>query len=169
MSSEFQARSNNEAIIRRYPVVAYFVLTFTISWTSALAVAAPHLIRQRPLPRMTGFLMFPAMLLGPSVAGILLTRLVDGKSGLRELFSRMSPARAPASWYAALLIPPFLVPAVLLFLERFVSPVRSVWALSINLWTVFQDGALGSASCWKIRGPKMDSAIAADSHSRRAA
>src|SRR5271165_7666643 len=104
MSSEFQARSCSEAIIRRYPVVAYFVLTFTISWTSALAVAAPHLIRQRPLPRMTGFLMFPAMLLGPSVAGILLTRLVDGKSGLRDLFSRMFRWRFPIRWYATLLI-----------------------------------------------------------------
>lgn len=84
MPPEFAVPSNQEAIIRRYPVATYFALTFLISWMGALAVAAPYLVRQQPLPQMTGILMFPVMLLGPSFAGIVLTRIVDGKSGLRE-------------------------------------------------------------------------------------
>ena len=110
-------------IIRRYPVVTYFVFTFTISWTGALAVAAPHLIHHQPLSKITGILMFTAMLLGPSLAGIVLKKIVDGKSGIRNLFFQLFLARVPAGWYTALLIPPVLVLAVLLFLERFVSPV----------------------------------------------
>ncbi|HKV80189.1 MAG TPA: CPBP family intramembrane glutamic endopeptidase [Candidatus Sulfotelmatobacter sp.] len=117
-----RSASNHEAIIKRRPVVTYFALTFTISWIGALVVAAPQLIRHQPLSKMTGILMFPVMLLGPSFAGIVLTRFVDGKSGLRSLFSRMSLA-VPAVWYAALLIPPVLILTVLLFLERFVSPI----------------------------------------------
>jgi uncharacterized protein len=123
MPPEFAVPSNREAIIRRYPVVTYFALTFLISWTGALAVATPHLIRHQPLPQMTGILMFPVMLLGPSLAGIVLTRIVDGKSGLRVLFSQMFRAWVPPRWYMALLLPPALVLTVLLFLERFVSPV----------------------------------------------
>jgi uncharacterized protein len=123
MSPKFRIPSNQETIIRRYPVVTYFALTFLISWTGALAVAAPHLIRHQPLPQMTGILMFPVMLLGPSLAGIVLTRIVDGKSGLRVLFSQMFRAWVAPRWYAALLLPPALVLTVLLFLERFVSPV----------------------------------------------
>ena len=86
MAAEFAVPANHEAMIRRYPAVAYFTLTFLISWTSALAVAAPHLIRDEPPPKMTGILMFPVMLLGPIFAGIGLTRIVDGKRGLRVLF-----------------------------------------------------------------------------------
>lgn len=123
MRPERVVPGKRDAIIKRYPVATYFALTFLISWAGALAVAAPHLIRHQPLPNMTGILMFPAMLLGPSLSGIVLTRMAGGKSGLRTLFSQMVRARIALRWYAALLVPPILVLAVLFVLEAFVSPV----------------------------------------------
>jgi membrane protease YdiL (CAAX protease family) len=122
MPSEFPIRGTHEAMVRRYPVAAYFALTFLISWTGAFAVAVPHLIRHQPLPKITGILMFPVMLLGPSLAGVLLTRIVDGNRGLRVLFSRIFRTAVPLRWYTALLIPPILVLTVLVFLHRFVGP-----------------------------------------------
>ena len=123
MSTQVPATSGNENFFARHPVSAYFALSFAVSWLAAFAVAAPHLLRGEAIPKFAGLMMFPAMLLGPSVVGILLTRFVDGTSGLRDLFSRMRLFRIPPHWYATLLIPPVLVLTVLLCMKAFVSPV----------------------------------------------
>ncbi len=87
----------------------------------ALLVAAPQLVHHARLSKMTGILMFPAMLLGPSLTGVILTRIVDGRSGLRDLSHRIFRRSISPKWYAALLIPPTLIVSLLLFLERFVA------------------------------------------------
>jgi membrane protease YdiL (CAAX protease family) len=105
-----------------YPVFTYFALTFAISWSGAFLVVAPGLLRHEPVPKIDGILMFPVMLLGPSFSGIFLTRIVDGKSGLHDLFSRMRRVRFPVQWFMPLLIPPILILSVLFGLKTLVSP-----------------------------------------------
>lgn len=109
--------------IQHHPVSSYFLLTFAVSWTGALLVAAPQLARHAPVTKLTGILMFPVMLLGPSLVGITLTRIVDGSSGLRKLSFRIVRKQVPPPWYATLLIPPTLILALLLCLEKFVCHV----------------------------------------------
>jgi membrane protease YdiL (CAAX protease family) len=65
--------------------------------------------------------MFPAMLLGPSVTGILMTYAVGGRIALRTLKERLGRWRL-GPWYGTLLIPPVLVYGVLACLEHVVSP-----------------------------------------------
>src|SRR5216683_3095552 len=96
-----------KTFVRRHSVSAYFLLTFAISWTGALAVAAPALLRGLEVSKLSGILMFPAMLLGPSVSGIVMTRIVSGKEGTKDLFAGMRRVRVPARWFGIL----FGVPA----------------------------------------------------------
>ncbi len=143
--------------VRRHPVAAYFAMTFAISWTGAFLVAAPYLFRHESLPKLAGILMFPAMLFGPSLSGIVLTRVVDGPRGLRDLFSRMFSARVPARWYLLLLLPPALVLTVLLLLEAFVSPAYSPNLFLIGILFGIPAGLLEEIGWTGYAFPKMRS------------
>jgi len=112
------------ALVTRHPVTIYFVVTFAISWTGALSIAARAFMRGESLPKMTGLMMFPIMLLGPCLAGIALTGILRGANGLKELLTQMRQIRL-AWWYAGLLIPPTLILTVLLVLKTCVSPAYS--------------------------------------------
>lgn len=109
-------------LIRRHPTVSYFALAYTISWLGGLAVTAPYWMRGEAVPKLSGLMMFPAMLLGPSVAGVALILATQGRAGLRNLLSRMRRT-GPRRWLAALTIPPGLVIVVLSGLRIFVSTV----------------------------------------------
>jgi membrane protease YdiL (CAAX protease family) len=109
-----------KAFVKSHPLLSYFALVFAISWGTILIVAGgPSGISANSQPsEMQLPFVYLAMLLGPSVAGILLTGLVYGKAGFRDLLTRMTRWRVGARWYAvALLTLPLLVTAVLLALS----------------------------------------------------
>ena len=108
--------------LQRHPVASYFALTYAMSWAGALLIAAPNLLRGQAVSQMRGLPMFPAMLVGPSAAGVALIRIVNGKDGLKDLFSRMRRVRVGV-WYATLLIPPASILVTLFCLRTFYSPV----------------------------------------------
>lgn len=123
MSQRTNTFEPRTAVVVRRPVSSYFALVFAISWMGALAVVAPKLVRGQPVPKFAGLMMFPVMLLGPSVGGIVLTRMMEGPAGLRDLFARMLRLRVPIKWYGGILIPPVMILCILYGLATFVSPV----------------------------------------------
>jgi membrane protease YdiL (CAAX protease family) len=108
------------ALLTRHPASAYFALTFLVSWGGALLVigGSGGMLGTTPAsdPRFARAVV--AMLAGPSVAGLLLTTLVHGRAGLRELWSRLLAWRTDVRWYAvALLTAPVLMAATLFVLS----------------------------------------------------
>jgi membrane protease YdiL (CAAX protease family) len=102
------------SFIRKHPLLCYFTLTFAISWGGLLIAIGPDGFGGTPemfqarLP-----LAVVAMILGPSLAGLLLTALVFGRAGLRDYRARLVRWRVGLRWYAAaLLLGPFLLLAV---------------------------------------------------------
>lgn len=114
---------NVSNLIKRHQLLIFFVFAYAIAWSVILVVAGSKGFRADRLQLTDIMLMFVAMLLGPSLAGIILTVVTEGKNGLRSLFSRMSHWKVSLRWYAVVLLFPVLIMAVLMILTAFVSPV----------------------------------------------
>ena len=110
---------NSPGVIKQHPVLTYYVLTFAISWGALLVAVSSGGLPRSPeqLAKMIP-VMIVAMLGGPVVASILLTAVVGGRAGYRDLLSRLIRCRVGIRWYAAaLLTAPLLLMAVPLALS----------------------------------------------------
>jgi membrane protease YdiL (CAAX protease family) len=113
--------SSFRGFVRKHAVLTYFTLTFLFTWgCMALAVYPGGFPITEEQFETAGALVYVAMLVGPSFAGIVLTGFIDGRAGMRELWSRLIRWKVGLRWYAsALLTAPFLVTLTLLILSRF--------------------------------------------------
>jgi len=90
--------------LKRHPVVTYFVLAYALSWACWIPLAIARTWASFP------FIVFAVLGSAvPSLLGILLTALLSGKTGLKELFGRLGRMRVPLIWYAVVLL---LIPAL---------------------------------------------------------
>jgi len=114
-----------EGFIQRHQLLSFYVLAFAISWVGILLViggpanfpGTSEVISLRFLSVML------AWLAGPSVASLLMTGLVSGRAGYRDLFARVLRWRVAVRWYAvALLTAPLVYVGLCLALSAFVSP-----------------------------------------------
>ena len=113
-----------KALIKRHPLLSYFALTFAITWVGFVLAVGPGGIpatKEQFTTIPLGAIL--AALVGPSVSGILLTGLVYGREGFRNLFTRMRRWRVGARWYAVALLTAPLVSTVVLIPLSLISPV----------------------------------------------
>lgn len=113
----------SKCFIKTHPVLTYFALTFAISWggltvlvgglggISAEQITAPF------------FVLYLATVAGPCTAGALLTGLIYGRTGLRELLSRLFNWRVGARWYAVALLAAPMSLSITLFALSLTSSV----------------------------------------------
>jgi membrane protease YdiL (CAAX protease family) len=114
-----------KSLIKRYPIRAYFILVFLISYGSFLLLVGPQLLRGgSPQASTAESLLFPILVLGVALVGLALTWTIDGKAGLKELLSHQTRWRVGITWYGvALLTIPILILIVLFAFRSLVSPV----------------------------------------------
>ncbi|MEZ4712950.1 MAG: type II CAAX endopeptidase family protein [Caldilineaceae bacterium] len=107
--------------IARHSLPLYFILTFGLTWGSILAVTGPGGLPIAPeVAEQLGPLIYLGMLIGPSVAGLLLLGFVDGRNGYHVLLTRLLRWRVGVRWYAvALLTAPLTITTATLILVSF--------------------------------------------------
>ena len=87
--------------IRRAPLASFGEFAYAISWAWAFSLVAAGVVVKKGVGWPTHF---PA-LLGPGLAAIVVTALVCGRIGVRDLLARMVRWRMPVRWWAAALSP----------------------------------------------------------------
>ena len=113
-----------ETLIRKRPLLAYYVLTFALSWGGFLLVVGPGSLVNTNWQAEGKFLAAVlVMLAGPSIAGLLLTGLVEGRAGYRELSERLFKWRVGVRWYLLAILPAPIVAASILFTLSLPSPL----------------------------------------------
>jgi uncharacterized protein len=84
------------SLIRRYPLIAFFVLAYALSWWPSILYALDLL----PQP-IVGF--------GPFLAALVVLAITSGKTGIVGLLRRMVRWRVAPVWYAVALLLPIAI------------------------------------------------------------
>ena len=119
---------NIKTFVERHPLVSYFVIAYGITWGSILVFLATGGFQFTSLQVQDASILFViiflAMLVGPSTSSLFLTAILDGRSGLQDLWLRIRHWQVGLPWYAiALLTVPVLTLVIFSVLSAFVSPV----------------------------------------------
>lgn len=113
-------------LIRRHPLLSYYALTFALSWGGFVLLIGPGSLVNTDWQAEGKFLsLVMVMLAGPSIAGLLLTGLIDGRAGYHDLFLRLCKWRVGIRWYAFAILPAPIVSAGVLFTLSMASPLLS--------------------------------------------
>lgn len=90
-------------LIRQYPSTVFFITAFAFAW----AFWVPTILLQ--ISAMPGAILIIIGSFAPSIAGIALTALLDGRTGLKMLFRRAVQWKVPVIWYGVALFAPALI------------------------------------------------------------
>ena len=82
-------------------LVVFFVLTYGLSWSWAIPLAAAHLVVRRGEIWPTHY----PLLLAPAIAAVVVTAWTMGRPGVRDLLARMARWRVPVRWWLAAVSP----------------------------------------------------------------
>jgi membrane protease YdiL (CAAX protease family) len=104
---------------KRYPVLAFFILTLIIGWSPLLTSRG-------------GFMAF-----GMSIAGLILTLMLDGWKGVLETLKRAVQWRAHIFWYGTALFLPGLVYLASLGIQILLGGDHPDWVFSHSPWWGF--------------------------------
>lgn len=108
--------------VNRHAVLIYFLLAFVMSWGGILAIVGPGNVPGTSEDTTKLFpMVYLAMLLGPSIGGLLLTGLVGGRKGFRSFFASLVRARVNIRWYLLSFVAVPLAIFLLLLLLSLVS------------------------------------------------
>lgn len=140
------APARTQGLVRRHPLISFFVLTYVIAWL----LWAPLVIFRNSLPSPLGFVLGMLGTLVPSTLGVVFVALLRGRSGVRALLGRLVRARVGLRWYLVVLLAPFVLSLSVPLAG--VTPVVNSTVFGILFlfaFHIFPGSALGEELGWR--------------------
>lgn len=93
------------SIIKRHPLAAYFILAYTLAWVLI------------PLVTSVSVAFGLLALFGPAIAALVVTGIIEGRSGVKQLLRRVVQWRVGLTWIAIAIGLPVLISATVVVLD----------------------------------------------------
>jgi uncharacterized protein len=106
-------------LIKRNPLVSYFILAYAFAWILVLLAVKVSM----------GFAFLA--LFGPAVAALIVTRVTEGRAGVKRLLAKVVQWRVGWAWYIVAIGLPFVLAVVVWWLAG--TPSRPVQPLALTL------------------------------------
>jgi len=114
------------SLVRRHPLLSFFVLAYALTW----AIWAPVLAQTRGWVSWdVPYALFYFGSFGPAIAGLVVTGLTSGRSGVTDLLARIWKWRVELGYYAFAVLAPSGLFALAVLIDRAASGTWSDLAL----------------------------------------
>ncbi len=108
MTTASRGSAPRTGVLARHPLVGFFVLAYLLSWLVwspwVLGEDGAGWLPTRVAPGAIGYLNAAAILLGPALAGIVMTAVTEGGAGVRALLGRVVRGRVHVGWWVVALV-----------------------------------------------------------------
>jgi uncharacterized protein len=140
------------SLVKRHPLIAFFLLAFALSWIFWL----PLVFLRDTIPATQGLVL---LILGssvPSLLAIVLTAIVLGRESLRKLLGRLLIWRVDPRWYLVVVLGPAALAGGMVVFNAFVGGPALSFSTSLLLgvviplaFSIFPGSALGEEIGWR--------------------
>ena len=139
-------------LIRRYPLVAFFVLSYALSWI----LESPLVLVGDTLTDTQGLVLTILASNVPSLLAITLTAIVYGRGALRKLLRRLLTWRVEPRWYLVVVLGPVALAGGMVTLHTFVGGSALSFDVPLLIpalitlgFSIFPGSALGEEIGWR--------------------
>jgi uncharacterized protein len=139
------------SLVKRYPVIAFFVLTYTLSWL----LESPLVLFRDSVTDTQGLFLVILASNVPSMLAIVLTAMVFGRGALRNLLGRLLIWRVNPFWYLVVILGPAALTAGVVALNSLLGgPALSLGMPLLGVafflaFSIFPGSALGEEIGWR--------------------
>ena len=138
------------SLVRRHPLITFFVLTYVISWI----FLSPLVVLHDGIAGTRGLVLNLLAANVPSLLAIVLTAIVLGRGALRKLLGRLLIWRVNPLWYLVVIGPAVLAGGVVALNTLLGGPPLSVdvsllFAVIMLAFSIFPGSALGEEIGWR--------------------